>query len=89
MVRAEIQRLEKQVKLSRETLARLEAERMGNTYSGSQLQDELIAARLKAAWALEPSARKAVSDASLKCMLTSRLTLSAGNTTWTKEKNLS
>ncbi|XGV94431.1 MAG: HlyD family type I secretion periplasmic adaptor subunit (plasmid) [Leptolyngbya sp. BL-A-14] len=44
---AEVQRLEQLVTLNREELARLEAERTGKTQAGEDLQNQLLAARLK------------------------------------------
>lgn len=43
----EIENLEKSARLIREDLARLEAERVGSTSTGSYLQDQLLAARLQ------------------------------------------
>lgn len=44
---AEVQRLEKLVAQNRDSLARLEAERIGKAQAGSLLQNELLAARLR------------------------------------------
>ncbi|MBD2123979.1 HlyD family type I secretion periplasmic adaptor subunit [Trichocoleus sp. FACHB-262] len=44
---SEVDRLEKLSQQSRETLARLQAERTGNTQAGSLLQNQLLAARLQ------------------------------------------
>lgn len=43
----EVQRLERLVRLVRNTLARLEAERTGKTQTGAGLQDQLLVSRLK------------------------------------------
>ena len=43
----EVDRLEKLSQQSRDTLARLQAERTGNTQAGSLLQNQLLAARLR------------------------------------------
>lgn len=48
VIEAEISRLEKQSRLIDEDIARLEAERTGNINAGTALQDEFLAARLKA-----------------------------------------
>ena len=48
VIDAEIARLEKQSRLIDEDLARLEAERSGNSNAGTALQDEFLAARLRA-----------------------------------------
>ena len=55
---SEVDRLEKLSHQSRDTLARLQAERTGNTQAGSPLQNQLLAARLK-----EFRDRKAAADA--------------------------
>lgn len=47
MSQAEVERLEQLAKLSREELARLEAERTGATTTGTSLQNQLLASRLK------------------------------------------
>lgn len=44
---AEVDRLKQNVNLIRQEIARLDAERMGKTQSGSALQDQLLAARLQ------------------------------------------
>lgn len=44
---SEVDRLEKLSQQSRDTLARLQAERTGNTQAGSLLQNQLLAARLR------------------------------------------
>ena len=44
---AEFQRLQQQVTLTENTVARLEAERIGNTQSGDSLQNQLLASRLQ------------------------------------------
>ncbi|MCY7278640.1 MAG: HlyD family type I secretion periplasmic adaptor subunit [Phormidesmis sp. CAN_BIN44] len=44
---SEVDRLEKLSRQSRDTLARLQAERTGNTQAGSLLQNQLLAARLR------------------------------------------
>ena len=43
--KSEVDRLEKLSRQSRDTLARLQAERTGNTQAGSLLQNQLLAAR--------------------------------------------
>lgn len=48
VIDAEIARLEKSSRLIDEDIARLEAERSGNTNAGSAIQDEFLAARLRA-----------------------------------------
>jgi HlyD family secretion protein len=48
VIQAEVDRLEKTAKLIQEDVARLEAERTGNSSTGTALQDEFLSARLKA-----------------------------------------
>ncbi|MBW4541784.1 MAG: HlyD family type I secretion periplasmic adaptor subunit [Myxacorys chilensis ATA2-1-KO14] len=55
---SEVDRLEKLSQQSRDTLARLQAERNGNTQAGSLLQNQLLAARLR-----EFRDRRAAADA--------------------------
>ncbi len=48
VIQAEVNRLEKSAKLIQDDIARLEAERIGGSKTGTVIQDEFLAARLKA-----------------------------------------